>query len=248
MRQVIKFKKKRTQVDESSRDPGILTGYRPDESSWADCWRSLFSLNNETVNIWSHFIPTIYFFWRAFHLAKGWGYLSASPEEDSDPYAQPFLIYMVSVCLWPLLSTVAHAFYCLSLRARDICFFMDYAGLSFYSFGSGMLYRAYNYSNEWMAQGWTTSIFLTGCVILSLTSTYLTCVSRCFVKDIVIQRLMRLTAFTLPYIWDTAPLLVRLFQSPYGPAEHLHVLQLLFAILASAFYSSHIPERFLPGT
>ncbi|XP_009572212.1 PREDICTED: membrane progestin receptor gamma-B-like, partial [Fulmarus glacialis] len=35
----------------------ILFGYRPPRSSAADCLLSVFQMTNETLNIWTHFVP-----------------------------------------------------------------------------------------------------------------------------------------------------------------------------------------------
>uniref|UniRef100_A0A670ZLU8 Uncharacterized protein n=1 Tax=Pseudonaja textilis TaxID=8673 RepID=A0A670ZLU8_PSETE len=39
-------------------EEGIMSGYRHPKSSALDCVLSSFQLNNETVNIWTHFLPT----------------------------------------------------------------------------------------------------------------------------------------------------------------------------------------------
>lgn len=234
-------------MDESIREPGIYSGYRPEVSSWGDCCHSLFSANNETLNFWTHFFPTVFFIWRAVKLAGKWG---------DDPYAQSFLVYLISAILYPFMSALAHGFSALSHRARAICFFMDYAAISYYAFGSGLLYRSYVLPDSWMGPV-STDVFLGGCAFLSLASTTLTCVSRALVRDIVTQRLMRLASFTLPYLWVSVPLFIRLFycwsdESTCSTPEtlrasKLHLTQVFVAGLASFCYASHLPERILPG-
>lgn len=237
-------------VDESIREPGIYRGYRPEISSWLECCQSLFTANNETLNFWTHFFPTFFFIWRAVQLGDKWGY--------DDEYAQPFLVYMITATLYPLMSAMAHGFSSLSPRARAICFFMDYAAISYYAYGSALLYRAYVIPDSWMTPT-STNIFLGMCAILSLVSTVLTCSSRAFIRNIVTQRLMRLAAFTLPYIWDSIPLAIRLSSCWLNidtttcattesiRASRLHGAQFIIAMLASFCYASHLPERILPG-
>ncbi|KAK4009048.1 hypothetical protein OUZ56_014189 [Daphnia magna] len=243
------------QVDESLREPGIYYGYRPEVSSWTECCHSLFTANNETLNFWTHFFPTVFFIWRTVQLADQWNIKSDGLSSD---YAQPFLIYMFSAILYPLMSAIAHGFSALSHRARAVLFFMDYAAINFYAYGSGLLYRAYVLPDSWMQMD--ANIYLGMCVFLSLASTTLTCTSRAIVRDVVAQRLMRLAAFTLPYIWVSIPLFVRLFDcfryveaSSSCPtadalrATKLHLCQVIVALLASFCYASHLPERILPG-
>jgi hypothetical protein len=40
------------------REDGIISGYRDPQSSAKDCLLSSFQLTNETINIWTHFLPT----------------------------------------------------------------------------------------------------------------------------------------------------------------------------------------------
>ncbi|KAG8535860.1 hypothetical protein GDO81_027596 [Engystomops pustulosus] len=39
-------------------EDGIMSGYRHPKSSALDCLLSSFQMTNETVNIWTHFLPT----------------------------------------------------------------------------------------------------------------------------------------------------------------------------------------------
>uniref|UniRef100_A0A8C3KIH0 Progestin and adipoQ receptor family member 6 n=1 Tax=Calidris pygmaea TaxID=425635 RepID=A0A8C3KIH0_9CHAR len=39
-------------------EDGIMSGYRHPKSSALDCILSSFQMTNETVNIWTHFLPT----------------------------------------------------------------------------------------------------------------------------------------------------------------------------------------------
>lgn len=43
-------------------DPYIRRGYRRQYNSFSACLQSLFYLHNETVNIWSHLLPTLGYF------------------------------------------------------------------------------------------------------------------------------------------------------------------------------------------
>ncbi|XP_016320893.1 membrane progestin receptor gamma-A-like [Sinocyclocheilus anshuiensis] len=46
------------QVPKVFHEDGIISGYRHPCSSAKDCVLSLFQLTNETLNIWTHFLPT----------------------------------------------------------------------------------------------------------------------------------------------------------------------------------------------
>ena len=42
-------------------DPYIRRGYRRQLNSFSACLRSIFHLHNESVNIWSHLLPTLFY-------------------------------------------------------------------------------------------------------------------------------------------------------------------------------------------
>ncbi|KAJ4933262.1 hypothetical protein JOQ06_030095, partial [Pogonophryne albipinna] len=46
------------QIPKVFREESIISGYRHPHSSALDCVLSSFQMNNETVNIWTHFLPT----------------------------------------------------------------------------------------------------------------------------------------------------------------------------------------------
>ncbi|KTF91256.1 hypothetical protein cypCar_00003490 [Cyprinus carpio] len=48
------------QVPKAFHEDSIISGYRHPRSSATDCVLSLFQLTNETLNVWTHFLPTWY--------------------------------------------------------------------------------------------------------------------------------------------------------------------------------------------
>ncbi|KAF6075385.1 progestin and adipoQ receptor family member 6 [Phyllostomus discolor] len=110
-------------------EDGIMSGYRRPTSSALDCVLSSFQMTNETVNIWTHFLPTWYFLWRLLALAGDPGFWA-------EPYHWPLLVFLLPACLYPFTSCCAHTFSSMSPRARHICYFLDYGALSLYSLGS----------------------------------------------------------------------------------------------------------------
>lgn len=114
----------------------IERGYRHPKSSAWQCVLSLFDATNETLNFWTHFLPSWYFMW----VLKG---LAETLDFQHDPYTWPLLCYMFACCIFPLASAVAHTFNTMSEKARHVCFFLDYSALSLFSFGVAMSYYAY---------------------------------------------------------------------------------------------------------
>ncbi|XP_072918454.1 LOW QUALITY PROTEIN: membrane progestin receptor delta-like [Hemitrygon akajei] len=116
------------QVPKVFREDGIVGGYRNPQSSAKDCLLSTFQMTNETLNIWTHFLPTWYFLWRLLVL---WH----SVDFYNEPYAWPLLVYLCVSCLYPFTSSCAHTFSTMSAHARHVCYFFDYGALSLIQFG-----------------------------------------------------------------------------------------------------------------
>lgn len=231
------------EIHESYREPGIVTGYRKNYSV-SQVIFSLFQSNNETLNFWTHFIPTLYFVWKFFSL-------SSTMPLFSDAYLFPLACHMVASCTYPLASCLAHAFSCISPMATYVCFFLDYAALSLYSWGAAILYYAYVFP-ESAFNTWYSQIFLPVAAANAIFSTFLACFSR-FVDGPVLIVSLRLGAFVAPFVWDSIPLVYRLLTcdpdtDTCGESGHYHLMQFCAVLAAAFFYASHIPERFAPGS
>ncbi|UYV60591.1 PAQR5 [Cordylochernes scorpioides] len=226
------------QVPGEAREVAILQGYRPPKCSAQQCMRSIFQLTNETLNVWSHLLPALFFWWRLGVLADD----LAIPE---DPYTWPFAAYLVSVCLYLLASAMAHTFFSISDLSRHVCFFFDYAALSLYGFGVALMYRAYVIP-EIMLGTWLADVFVPICAVLAILCTLLACYSRFLSKSGWVT-VYRLGAFTLPWAWDSIPLVYRLMTEEHFAAASYYKWQFVFSALIGAFYASHLPERLAPG-
>jgi hypothetical protein len=114
----------------------IISGYRQPRCTFIDCALSTVRpFNNETINFWTHFVP----FWLFL------GVLAVHVCTAAHTYTHPYTAYLLTVVAWPLASAGAHAFCILSIHARHICFMLDYAALSWYSFGVAIGYHAYSF-------------------------------------------------------------------------------------------------------
>ncbi|KAL0590627.1 Membrane progestin receptor delta [Plecturocebus cupreus] len=152
-------------------EDGIMSGYRRPTSSALDCVLSSFQMTNETVNIWTHFLPTWYFLWRLLALAGGPGF-------RAEPYHWPLLVFLLPACLYPFASCCAHTFSSMSPRARHICYFLDYGALSLYSLGCAFPYAAYSMPASWL-RGRLHQFFVPFAALNSFLCTGLSCYSRC---------------------------------------------------------------------
>ena len=108
-------------------DPFILSGYRPVGTTLIFCVKSAFKINNEFINFWSHFIPSL--LW-AYWLLTNKIYVFLTQK------------YMPLLCIWlggisyTFFSSFAHLFNSFSDKSRHFCFFVDYTGIALYEMGN----------------------------------------------------------------------------------------------------------------
>ncbi|XP_004589282.2 membrane progestin receptor delta isoform X2 [Ochotona princeps] len=228
-------------------EDGIMSGYRCPTSSALDCVLSSFQLTNETVNIWTHFLPTWYFLWRLLALVGG-------PSFRTEPYHWPLLIFLLPACLYPFASCCAHTFSSMSARARHICYFLDYGALSLYSLGSAFPYAAYSMPASWLHSR-LHQLFVPTAALNSFLCTGLSCYSRFpELESPRLSKVLRTAAFAYPFLFDNLPLFYRLglcwSRVPTCGQEALspsHAYHLLCALLTGFLFTSHLPERLAPG-
>ncbi|KAL7645745.1 UNVERIFIED_CONTAM: hypothetical protein RMT77_002622 [Armadillidium vulgare] len=231
-------------VDESLRELGIIHGYRRENNSVMQAIVTLFRYTNETMNFWTHILPAVYLIWLLCTFFQTMPLVS-------DPYYLPFVCYMITLCVYPLMSSLAHAFSCLSLLATHVCFFMDYATLALYSWGATLLY--YNYMiPDAMVHSTYASIYIPVAAVISILTTVMTCLSRTFPQEWSSCKALRLSAFVIPFIWVSIPLFWRYFaylfsNEAVSTSLTYHGRQFIGVFLAAFFYATHIPERFIPG-
>ncbi|XP_043972024.1 membrane progestin receptor delta isoform X2 [Gambusia affinis] len=233
------------QVPKVFREDSIISGYRHPQSSAMDCVLSSFQMNNETINIWTHFLPTWYFVWRFLALCSAMNFLN-------DSYTWPLLVYMLLICIYPFTSSCAHTFSSMSAESRHICYFFDYGALSLYSLGCAISYGYYVMPDCWV-NSWLHQHFVLIAIGNSLFCTSMSCYSR-FVELQFPKRskALRTGAFVVPFIFDTVPLFYRALICFWGggtPSDALssHCFHLLFAFLTCFLFTAHLPERLAPG-
>uniref|UniRef100_A0AAY5JVQ4 Progestin and adipoQ receptor family member VI n=1 Tax=Esox lucius TaxID=8010 RepID=A0AAY5JVQ4_ESOLU len=228
------------QVPKVFREDGIISGYRHPQSSALDCILSSFQMTNETVNIWTHFLPTWYLYqWKPTPRL----YLS---------YTWPLLVYMLLICVYPFTSSCAHTFSTMSPAARHICYFFDYGALSLYSLGCAITYGSYVMPDCWV-NSWLHQHF----VPIAICNTLNFSPSIFLIRFLELQfphrsKILRTGAFVFPFIFDNIPLFYRLLLCCGGSCCHSealssHCYHLLFAFLTCFLFASHLPERLAPG-
>uniref|UniRef100_A0A452SQ49 Progestin and adipoQ receptor family member 5 n=1 Tax=Ursus americanus TaxID=9643 RepID=A0A452SQ49_URSAM len=225
-------------------EQGILFGYRHPQSSATACVLSLFQMTNETLNIWTHLLPFWFFVWR---------FVTALSVTDiqNDSYSWPLFVYMGTSCVYPFASSCAHTFSSMSKNARHICYFLDYGAVNLFSLGSAIAYSAYSIPDV-MVRTAFHDCYVPLAVLNTILSTGLSCYSRFLeVQKPGLCKMLRVLAFAYPYTWDSLPIFYRLFLLPGESAQNEAILShqkhMAMTLLASFFYSAHLPERLAPG-
>uniref|UniRef100_UPI003AAE7D4C membrane progestin receptor gamma-B isoform X2 n=1 Tax=Centroberyx gerrardi TaxID=166262 RepID=UPI003AAE7D4C len=234
------------QVPKVFHEDSIISGYRHPHSSATDCILSLFQLTNETLNIWTHFLPTWYFLWKLLTVV-----LMQAAWQDS--FTWPLLVFLLSCCIYPLASSCAHTFSTMSARARHICFFFDYGALSFYSLGSAITYSAYVFPDKWV-----DSIFHQCYIPIAVLNTVICTALACYSRFPECQspkfgKALRVVAFAYPYLFDNIPLFYRVFLCvgegcTDNDTNILHYNHIALAFLTGFLFATHLPERLAPGS
>ncbi|XP_030015722.1 membrane progestin receptor gamma-B [Sphaeramia orbicularis] len=249
------------QVPKVFHEDCIISGYRYPHSSATDCVLSLFQLTNETLNIWTHFLPTWYFLWKLVTVVvmqMAW----------QDSFTWPLLVYLLSCCIYPLASSCAHTFSTMSARARHICFFFDYGALSFYSLGSAVTYSAYIFPDQWVNSVFHR-FYIHIAVINTVICTGLACYSRLGLPFLQynhhtikrfpecqspkFSKVVRVVAFAYPYLYDSIPLFYRVFLCvgdgcTDNDTNTLHYNHIALAFFTGFLFATHLPERLAPGS
>lgn len=229
------------EVPHHVREPFIFTGYRGRCGTALKCMRTtLFVRSNETLNVWTHVIPAIYFVWTALT----WWFSETSLSRSS---WLALSIYLGTVCVVPVTSAVAHMFSCASDEAWHICFFADYAALSVYAIGASVAYRFFAFLPV-LTGGWYAMLYVPLSGVIAIASLAGSCWSR-FLPDGTQRKAVRFFSLALPYLFDVAPVAYGLVtdSQAFESARSLHQRQFLAAFLAAVIYCLHVPERLFPG-
>ena len=248
----------RDEVPLGFREPYIMTGYRKPYISTKESLRSIFHINNETFNIWSHAVAVLYFTVRytvvLLELRR-----ASSPQKD---FYYPMLSSAIGSWTIYALSTIAHMFNSKSEHMHSIFYFFDYAGISIYSYTSGQVMYFYNRP---INTGWrifeSALLYTAVGASLSFLSTFLCCLSKYTFKT---NKAYGAVARVLPVFagWFNTVLslavgvtlcscnAVTTCQSFIACNELLIAYfkrHCFYSIVAGMIYGSRLPERLLPG-
>lgn len=245
-------------VPQGLREPFIMTGYRKPYITTKESLQSIFHINNETFNIWSHVVALLYFIVRysvvLLELRK-----ASSSQRD---FYYPMLSSAIGSWTVYAMSSVAHIFNSKSEHLHHVFYFFDYAGISVYTYTSGQVMYFYNRPINTGWQIFESALLYTFIgASLSFLSTFLSCLSKCTFKNYKtygsMARVLSVFVGWLNAILSLAvgvtlcschalttcqsfiacnDLLITYFQ------RHC-----FYTIVGAIIYGSRVPERLLPG-
>ncbi|RDD41815.1 Progestin and adipoQ receptor family member 6 [Trichoplax sp. H2] len=225
------------QIPAIFRDDHIIRGYRKPGLTVIQCIKSMLQMNNETVNFWTHMIPFLYFLIRFYIIDQQYQLVE-------DPFYWPLLCYIVGSS-YPLFSCIAHALNCMSESARHICFFLDYASISLYSFTCAIAYFYYLRPVTFFTMDWYITLSSMMAICCCLTS----CISRLYAHTSR-PYIYRTLAFALQWVYVNSMLAYRIFSCHHHQcrltSDYYHTMQFVMAILVAIFMTSKFPECVWP--
>ena len=233
-------------VPDQYKEPFILTGYRQPYSSLLDCIVSAFRLNNETFNIWTHFVPFLafsFYFWSTFP-SQLW------PLSAIEPRYYPLLSEQVSILAYLLCSSIAHTFNCMSPKTRHTCFYIDYMAICM--FGSGTASATFYYLRPLNVDFFlykSANLFIGLNSLLCLGVAYVLCKSRH--KWEKQKYVVRTLVFLALFLYTHAPSIYRTAECVLTGQECTlglnYLVFLWISFFGAAFFNaSRLPERIFP--
>ncbi|KAJ7393508.1 hypothetical protein OS493_006492 [Desmophyllum pertusum] len=234
----------------------VQTGYRKPYSTTWGCLQSLFYINNETFNIWSHIVTLLYFVVRysvvLIELRQ-----PSSPKRD---FYYPMLSSAIGTFTVYALSVTAHLFNSKSEKMHRIFYFFDYAGISIYTYTSGQVMYFYNrpIHTDWRIFE-SALVYTTLGAILSFLATFYSCKSKVDLRKYgAIMRIIPVFAGWLNTVLSLSVGVtmcschaVTTCQSFIACNELLITYfrrHCFCSIVGGLIYGSRLPERLLPGT
>jgi adiponectin receptor len=220
-------------------NPHILKGYRFSEGKWA-CVRSVVSVHNELINIWTHLLGFVMVLALAFYFYPTSANFSNSTKTDIFIAAVFFFAAckcLVCSTIWHTMNSISHQ----SLLERFAC--VDYTGISLLVAASIMTTEYAAFYCEPVSR-WTymliTAFLGIGGVILPWHPTF----NRADMAwaRVLFYCILALTGF-LPFGQLAYSRGIEWAQYFYAPVTKSLVVYMTGALM----YASKVPERFCPG-
>ena len=243
-----------SEIPKGLREPFIKSGYRRAYSTPWECFKSLFYINNESFNVWSHILTTCFFMVR---------YAMAALTQAStvfDPFNWPLFSSAMGTLILYSTSSMAHLLNSMSERGYKTCFFFDYAAISLYTFTSSqaMFFYARPVNTDWIIFKFP-SLYLCLAALFSFFTTYGCCKTGAEVNRF--STLLRALPVLAAWLNSTLPFTVGVtlcschatstscmaFSACSSASLNYYLRHAFCIVLAGFMYSTRLPERLFPG-
>ncbi|TPX75321.1 hypothetical protein CcCBS67573_g03396 [Chytriomyces confervae] len=239
----------------------ILSGYRPEMGNYADCFRSLLYVHNETGSIYTHLIgclihvaAVVYVLWFAVDNVGAFAAMigdtgSAVKSNESavfgwaDVVVAACLLVSAVVCMG--LSAAFHTFHCHSHPVSKAWNKLDFAGIAALIAGSNIPFIYYGFYCEPSYQ----TLYIAFMLLFGAVTTLVTVSERYSTPK---YRMLRTSLFVAMGLSSIIPIIHLLLEHGYHYASVTmsinHGIAGGICYLVGAFlYASRIPERLMPA-
>ena len=230
------------QIPSIYKEPFVLTGYRRSGTSIQDCLRYIFVPHNDVGNFWTHFI--ILWVW------LGWLTALSTSIDLTDPYWFPLLALWFGGCSYTLCSSLAHLFSCISSKAYQLLFMLDYHAIIMYGLAECLAYYHYERPAGHALFEHTDAIIVSH-LFIGAGISLLCCLARFWMCRHYRVFITFFSAVlhgisTIPLIWRVWTCTAREEQC-IPETFHYHIASLVLPLPCVFFFISRAPERFAPG-
>ena len=228
-------------IPHSFREKFLNYGYRQVPCPLPACIYSVFTINNETFNFWTHFIPFLISVYKIINIPHNFKFIS-----------WPLLAYSFACSGLFLVSSLAHMLAVHNATFRHICWFHDYAAICFYSIGVSIIYdfclnnhiKGIEIDKNWNI---LSSEFILCVTVCSFIALYMACVTRC--RTVRFRYFFRVISFGLPWYfgihyflayWMSGDLLENLekYHVPVSP----YIMHNVWLVIGAIFHVAKFPE------
>ena len=220
----------------------LLFGHRPELQSFKECFKSVFRIHTETVDIWTHLIGCVAFIFIAIH------FFTSPLCEDCDEDVKPlenliFSIFFMGAISCLGLSTVYHIVACHSQQVCDLFSQLDYVGIAVQTVGSFVPLLYYGFYFDLPSQvGYISTVCVLG--VSAIIATVLLTSPQ--------YRPLRIASFVSLGCFGFIPLLhcicTRGWTQAADEMSLYRILLMAFLyLIGTGLYGARIPERFAPG-
>ncbi|XP_064607340.1 membrane progestin receptor alpha-B-like [Liolophura sinensis] len=228
------------------QEPGIKSGYRVPNRSWCYYLTSMFHVNNETVNIWSHLIGCIIMAYQLYSYAC---------EHDfwTDDRRRVVNIFNMCCVVYTLLSAFAHTIHSKSDHIHYTSFQMDYGGVGLYTYATALVGFYVSCSDEVFYSS-VEPFFLPLNTLLAWFSCFSCSLGKLFYSRPYpfkrkLWNLFSVGGHAVLCCFGSLKRYYNCFlddECSMSSLQH-HSVYPMFFFASIFFFSSHLPERLFPG-